>query len=35
MAGDTHQMRYAFIALALLGVLIFVPRFVFKRVRKR
>jgi uncharacterized membrane protein YdjX (TVP38/TMEM64 family) len=35
MAGDTHQIRYAFIALALLGVLIFVPRFVFKRIRKR
>jgi uncharacterized membrane protein YdjX (TVP38/TMEM64 family) len=35
MAGDTHQIRYALVALALLGVLIFVPRFVFKRIRKR
>jgi len=34
MAGDTHQIRYAFIALALLGVLIFVPRFVFKRIKR-
>ena len=33
MAGDTHQIRYALIALALLGVLIFVPRFVFRRIR--
>jgi uncharacterized membrane protein YdjX (TVP38/TMEM64 family) len=28
MEGDTYQIRYALIALALLGVLIFVPRFV-------
>ncbi len=35
MAGDTHQMRYAFVALALLGILIFVPRFVFKRMKKK
>ena len=35
MAGDTHQIRYALIALALLGVLIFVPRFVFRRVKAR
>jgi uncharacterized membrane protein YdjX (TVP38/TMEM64 family) len=35
MEGDTHQIRYALIALALLGVLIFVPRFVFRRVRAR
>ena len=34
MAGDTHQIRYALIALALLGVLIFVPRFVFKRIKR-
>ena len=34
MAGDTHQIRYALIALALLGLLIFVPRFVFKRIRR-
>ncbi len=27
MEGDTNQIRYALIALALLGVLIFVPRF--------
>ena len=33
MEGDTHQIRYALIALALLGVLIFVPRFVFRRIR--
>jgi uncharacterized membrane protein YdjX (TVP38/TMEM64 family) len=31
--GDTHQIRYALMALALLGVLIFVPRF-FTRFRK-
>jgi uncharacterized membrane protein YdjX (TVP38/TMEM64 family) len=35
MAGDTHQMPYAFLALALLGILIFVPRFVFKRMKKK
>jgi uncharacterized membrane protein YdjX (TVP38/TMEM64 family) len=35
MAGDTHQLRYALLALALLGVLIFVPRFVFKRMKKK
>jgi len=34
MEGDTHQIRYAFIALALLGILIFVPRFVFKRIKR-
>ena len=34
MAGDTHQIRYALIALALLGVLVFVPRFVFRRIRR-
>jgi len=33
MEGDTHQIRYALLALALLGVLLFVPRF-FKRFRK-
>jgi len=33
MQGDTYQIRYALVALALLGVLIFVPRF-FKRFRK-
>jgi uncharacterized membrane protein YdjX (TVP38/TMEM64 family) len=27
MAGDTHQFYYAFVAFALIGVLIFVPRF--------
>ena len=26
MAGDTHQIRYALIAFALIGILIFVPR---------
>ena len=31
--GDTHQIRYALMALALLAVLIFVPRF-FMRFRK-
>jgi uncharacterized membrane protein YdjX (TVP38/TMEM64 family) len=34
MEGDTYQIRYAFIALALLGLLIFVPRFIFKSVRR-
>ncbi len=34
MEGDTHQIRYALIALALLGVLIFVPRFVFRRIKR-
>jgi len=34
MEGDTYQIRYAFIALALLGILIFVPRFVFKRIKR-
>jgi uncharacterized membrane protein YdjX (TVP38/TMEM64 family) len=33
MQGDTYQIRYALLALALLGALIFVPRF-FKRFRK-
>jgi len=33
MAGDTHQLYYALVAIALIGVLIFVPRF-FKRFRK-
>jgi len=34
MAGDTHQIRYVLIALALLGVLVFVPRFMFKRIKR-
>jgi uncharacterized membrane protein YdjX (TVP38/TMEM64 family) len=33
MAGDTHQLPYALLAFALIGILIFVPRF-FKRLRK-
>ncbi len=33
MEGDTHQVRYALVALALLGVLLFVPRF-SKRFRR-
>ncbi len=34
MEGDTYQIRYALVALALLGILIFVPRFVFKRIKR-
>jgi uncharacterized membrane protein YdjX (TVP38/TMEM64 family) len=34
MAGDNHEVRYALVALALLGVLIFVPRFVFRRIKR-
>lgn len=30
MEGDVHQIRYALIALALLGALIFLPRFILR-----
>jgi uncharacterized membrane protein YdjX (TVP38/TMEM64 family) len=33
MAGDTHQLYYALLAIALIGILIFVPRFL-RRFRK-